>query len=959
MPPSASNWFNVGGRTKVVLDYLSCSSSMWSLRSCYRTLRQSFSCRSDVVMSCHPNVTSAAEGALRLVGSTFRSDVTDTKRGKAGHLQVFHKGQWGAVCKDKFDYVAARVACKQLGFTTSGIGYRNSSMSVSYRNIPNALDDLQCRGGESKLQYCSRNVFFDSNCKNTDGIILDCDDEIQQGTSRAMTNRIRLSNSNVQGTGVVLLQSGREWESVCDTLFDPAAVAVSCRQLGYDADRSVVLPKIPFSFLSSANRAPATHEGVECLGNETSLFDCSRQGCSSVADVTISCVGNQIPRISSTEKLQIAIAMNDDEEVERLLSSGVSPNTRFQRCCDEYWRISLIENAPALTCATCYGSSGSVSALLSHGASIEEIESQSSGTALVWAAYFGHQSIANTLIAQGANVNTATKSLSTPLHYAARAGNVPIIKMLVMAGANIEARDSIGNKPEDIAKSEDKTEAIAYFQHIRNSEIVRDQFFPAIAIRNATKVIELLRLRVDPNSVVEKCCSLIGAPAISCATCVQSLEIVELFLAHSAMVDKRDLLHNGTALIWASQAGNLQIVQTLIRNGANVDAKTKSKETPLIMAAAGGFLEVAKHLVERGADFQARQENGYTALQVAQEHGHTEVVTFLRNPRAKPFDDGAFFEAIDNGDLQTVSEAIVSGINVDTRADRCCGYFNATALICAVCVEQSDIIRMLLDNGASIDLRESGDNGTALIWAARTGNAAIVKILLDAGADIDAQTATKDTALTVAALFGRLAVVRVLLDNGANYDIRESRGYTARLVAIVEYQTSVSNYIGKVEGFFDAITDGDEQQVRNGLTDGINVDIRNYRCCTYEKAPALICAACSEQSEIVELLLDEGASVDGRDRQSGGTALIWAANKGNLPIVRLLVEAGANVNAFTEIGQDTALHWASFRGHLEVVKYLVQNGANVGAIQSGFSTAASLAADQGHLEIARYLLARS
>ena len=135
--------------------------------------------------------------------------------------------------------------------------------------------------------------------------------------------------------------------------------------------------------------------------------------------------------------------------------------------------------------------------------------------------------------------------------------------------------------------------------------------------------------------------------------------------------------------------------------------------------------------------------------------------------------------------------------------------------------------------------------------------------------------------------------------------------------------------------------------------------MRNYQCCTYGQAPALICAACAEEYYIVDLLLDEGASVDGRDLLNGGTALIWAARAGNLRIVRLLVESGANVNAFTEAGLDTPLHWAAFKGHFEVVKYLVENGANVRALQSGSSTDAALASDQGYMEIARYLLARS
>ena len=628
MPSSSRSRFNVGGSTRIVLNDLSCTSSMWSLSSCYRSTRESFSCRSDVVMSCHPNATSAGEGSLRLVRSTFRSHMRDTKGGAAGYLQVFYQGRWGTVCDDGFDYVASRVACKQLGFSTDQVGYSTSLIGIPYRNTPTVLDNLRCRGGESKLQFCSRNVLLDSNCRHSEDIILDCDDETQPARG-SMSSSIRLSNSNVAGTGVVQLQSSGRWESVCDTFFSAADGAVACRQLGYDPDRSVVLPRISFNFLSSARRIDANHDGVRCYGNESSLFQCTERDCSSVDDVAISCVGNKISGASNIEMFQIAIAMNDDEEVERFLKSGLSPNTRFERCCDERWRTPFLRNAPALTCATCYGSSGSVEALLRHGASIDATDSYSAGTALSWAAAFSHPSIASQLISLGANVNISNLISTTPLHYAALSGNVEILKMLVNAGANTGARDSEGDTPEDLA-DEDAEFAAAYFQSLRGGPIVREQFFPAIAIRDTAKVTNLLRQGVNPNSVAEKCCTLIGAPAISCAVCVQSLEIVELLIDNSAMVDKRDLIVNGTALIWASRAGNLQIVRLLVQSGANVNAFTGTgKDTPLHWAAFNGHFEVVKYLVGNGANVNALQSGFSTAASLATGQGHFEIAQYL------------------------------------------------------------------------------------------------------------------------------------------------------------------------------------------------------------------------------------------------------------------------------------------------------------------------------------------
>ncbi|KAH8779874.1 hypothetical protein F5883DRAFT_638437 [Diaporthe sp. PMI_573] len=119
---------------------------------------------------------------------------------------------------------------------------------------------------------------------------------------------------------------------------------------------------------------------------------------------------------------------------------------------------------------------------------------------------------------------------------------------------------------------------------------------------------------------------------------------------------------------------------------------------------------------------------------------------------------------------------------------------------------------------------------------------------------------------------------------------------------------------------------------------------------------ALCLAADGGHEDIVQLLLKNGANVDGGG-EDGKIPLRHAAVQGNVDIVRTLLEKGANVNA---VGKNrlfaTALLAASGEGYEDIVRMLLENGADVDEACREHGAPLREAARNGHEQVVKMLL---
>ena len=95
---------------------------------------------------------------IRLVDGTDASN---------GRIEVYHNDQWGVVCNNRFGYLDADVACRQLGYASVATIHDDAPFGCGYLDF--IMDELQCSGNENQIQMCiSRGLDTSFSCQSGD-----------------------------------------------------------------------------------------------------------------------------------------------------------------------------------------------------------------------------------------------------------------------------------------------------------------------------------------------------------------------------------------------------------------------------------------------------------------------------------------------------------------------------------------------------------------------------------------------------------------------------------------------------------------------------------------------------------------------------------------------------------------------------------------------------------------------
>ena len=380
-------------------------------------------------------------------------------------------------------------------------------------------------------------------------------------------------------------------------------------------------------------------------------------------------------------------------------------------------------------------------------------------TSLHTASEEGHLEFAEWLLDSGADVNVHDFNQNTPLHLAARCGKLDLARMLLKRGAGVQAWKTRGYSPLFSAVEGGNLDVVRLLlDHGADVHILdkrENNGLHIAAVHGHLEVAQmLLALNVEVNAKNHSGMT----PLHRALKNSRETDLVRLLLDHGADVHMHDICRSST-LHHAAEKGNPEIIKMILERNPEVEARDVRGTTPLQAASFTGDPDVVQLLLDHGADPHARDNRGMTALDIA---GSLEVSQMLI--KLKVSQTCAFLAAAGNGDPEQM--------------------------------------QLLLDYGASADVRD--DYGfTPLHTAAVRGRlAAFLYLVLELHADVNVQDVEGTTPTDMASqgwTEDPPEVVEFLLEHGGDVKARVDRGETTYELAWAEKKEKIQELLSKYD----------------------------------------------------------------------------------------------------------------------------------------------------------------
>ena len=327
----------------------------------------------------------------------------------------------------------------------------------------------------------------------------------------------------------------------------------------------------------------------------------------------------------------------------------------------------------------------------------------------------------------------------------------------------------------------------------------------------------LLQNGADPNRVAEPD---FGRSSLKRAAIKGHMDVVEVLLESGANVRQLDI-HHHSSIWYAINSHNYDIARRLIRTAfeqAAVNGNVYTVENA-IQDRVLSIPPLKTYFYENYAIYNSDNvpNRPLPTLppilkdEVASYVGGKTRKNKIQKAGGKWYPDEKFAKAIKDEDLEAIQDDIKSGVDINERLPD----MTFKPIHVAVNTGNLDIVKLLLDNGASINMKDTFGY-TPLHHAANRKknhdsmeiNAKLIDIanlLIDRGANLNVDSISDDTPLDLAARNGDLEMVELLINKGANLRYSEKalhhaseKGHLPMVKYLVEKGYPVNKIIGEI-----------------------------------------------------------------------------------------------------------------------------------------------------------------
>uniref|UniRef100_A0A8C1Z0G2 Lysyl oxidase homolog n=1 Tax=Cyprinus carpio TaxID=7962 RepID=A0A8C1Z0G2_CYPCA len=191
-----------------------------------------------------------------------------------GRVEVLKNGEWGTICDDNWNLVAATVVCRELGFGSAKEALSGGLLGQGMG--PVHMNEVKCSGFEKSVTECPFNMDKDSEgCSHEEDAGVRCN-----VPAMGFQQRLRLSGGRnpFEGRVEVLMERNGSlvWGTVCGEGWGTMEAMVVCRQLGLGFASHAF--QETWIWPGAVNADSVVMSGVRCAGTEMSLSHCLHHG---------------------------------------------------------------------------------------------------------------------------------------------------------------------------------------------------------------------------------------------------------------------------------------------------------------------------------------------------------------------------------------------------------------------------------------------------------------------------------------------------------------------------------------------------------------------------------------------------------------------------------------------------------------------------------------------------------